>query len=127
MRRFILAVMISTAGILPAAARDQFTGDLTAKQIMAIKVATIARFAGTHDNCPGVQFNENASFKVMIDAGVRPEMLGSTEFSNVVAEAILGAGEKLQENRSDWCAATWELFGPGTHLRWQMLEKVNSR
>jgi hypothetical protein len=127
MRRLLLAALISAAGILPAAARDQFTGDLTEKQIMAIKVATIARFAGTHDNCPGVQFSENASFKVMIDAGIRPEMLGSTEFSNVVAEAILGAGEKLQENRSDWCAATWELFGPGTHLRWQMLEKVNSR
>jgi hypothetical protein len=48
MRRLLLAALISAAGILPAAARDQFTGDLTEKQIMAIKVATIAESTNSH-------------------------------------------------------------------------------
>jgi hypothetical protein len=122
MRRLILAVLISTAGILAAVAGDQFTGDLTDEQINAIKMATIARFAGTSNNCPGVHFSETASFKVMIDANIRPEILQSPEYGYVAAAAILGAGEKRRENQSDWCAATWQLFGPGSPFRWQMLE-----
>jgi len=114
---FALALTTSL-GVLPAAAGDQFTGDLTEKQIMAIKMATIARYAGTNNICPRFHFNETASFKVMIDAGVRPEMLQSVEFGNVVAEAILGAAEKHHENLSDFCAATWQFFGPGGPFRW---------
>jgi len=123
MRCFILAALIFTAGILPAAAGDQFTGDLTETQINAIKMATIARFAGTKNICPRVHFVEAASFKVMVEAGIRPEMIQSTEFGNVVMEAVLGAIEKQRENPSDFCAATWQLFGPGGPFRfWQMLE-----
>jgi hypothetical protein len=122
MRRLILAVLISTAGILAAAAGDRFTGDLTDAQINAIKMATIARFAGTKNICPRVHFVEDASFKMMADAGIRPDMLQSTEFGNVVTEAALGAIEKQRENPSDFCAATWQLFGSGSPFRWKMLE-----
>ena len=122
MRRFILAALISTAGTLPAAAGDRLTGDLTESQINVIKMATIARFAGTKNICPRVHFVEAASFKVMVEAGIRPEMLQSTEFGNVVTEAALVAIEKQRENPSDFCAATWQLFGPGGPFRWQMLE-----
>ena len=122
MRCFILAALIFTAGILPAPAGDQFTGDLTETKINAIKMATIARFAGTKNICPRVHFVEAASFKVMVEAGIRPEMIQSTEFGNVVMEAVLGAIEKQRENPSDFCAATWQLFGPGGPFRWQMLE-----
>ncbi|MDB5603460.1 MAG: hypothetical protein JWP25_360 [Bradyrhizobium sp.] len=122
MRRLILAVLISTAGILAAAAGDRFTGDLTDAQINAIKMATIARFAGTKNICPRVHFVEAASFKVMADAGIRPDMLQSTEFGNVVTESALGAIEKQRKNPSDFCAATWQLFGSGSPFRWQMLE-----
>jgi hypothetical protein len=73
MRRIILAALISTAGILPAAARDRFTGDLTEIQINAIKMTTIARYAGTGKICPRFHFNEIASFKVMADAGIKPD------------------------------------------------------
>jgi hypothetical protein len=51
-----------------------------------------------------------------------PEMLQSTEFGNVEAEAILGAAEKHHENLADFCAATWQLFGPSGPFRWKMLE-----
>src|ERR1700759_2317686 len=98
MRGFILPALIFTAGILPAAA-----GDLTETQINAIKMATIARFAGTKNICPRVHFVEAASFKVMVEAGIRPEMLQSTEFGNAVMEAVLGAIEKQRENPSDFC------------------------
>jgi len=122
MRRFILAALIFTAGTLPAAAGDRLTGDLTEAQINVIKMATIARFAGTKDICPRVHFVEAASFEVMFEAGIQPDMLQSTEFGNVVAEAALVAIEKQRENPSDFCAATWQLFGPGGPFRWQMLE-----
>jgi hypothetical protein len=121
MRRLVLAALISTAGTLPAAAGDRLTGDLTETQINVIKMATIARFAGTNI-CPRVHFVEAASFEVMFEAGIRPDMLQSTEFGNVVAEAALVAIEKQRENPSDFCAATWQLFGPGGLFRWQMLE-----
>jgi hypothetical protein len=117
MRRLILAALISTAGILAAAA-----GDLTDTQISAIKMATIARFAGTKNICPLVHFVEAASFEVMTDAGIGPDMFQSTEFGNVVVETALVAIEKQRENPSDFCEATWKLFGPGGALRWQMLE-----
>jgi hypothetical protein len=117
MRRFILAALISAAGILAAAA-----GDLTDTQISAVKMATIARFAGTKNICPHVHFVEAASFKVMADAGIEPDMLQSPEFGDVVTEAALVAIEKQRENPSDFCEATWKLFGPGGALRWQMLE-----
>jgi hypothetical protein len=122
MRCLILAVLISTAGILPAAAGDRLTGDLTELQINAIKMATIAKFAGTKNICPRVHFVEAASFEVMFEAGIRPDMLQSPEFGYVVTEAALGAIEKQRENPSDFCAATWQLFGPGGAFRWQMLE-----
>jgi hypothetical protein len=85
-------------------------------------MATIARFAGTKNLCPHVHFVEAASFKVMVDAGIRPDMLQSSEFNYVVTAAALGAIEKQRENASDFCAATWQLFGPGGLFRWQMLE-----
>jgi hypothetical protein len=96
MRRLILAALISTAGILAAAA-----GDLTDTQISAVKMATIARFAGTKNICPHVHFVEAASFKVMADAGIEPDMLQSPEFGDVVTEAALVAIEKQRENPSD--------------------------
>lgn len=114
--------IITALASTPAAAGDPFTGDLTETQILAIKMATIARYGGTNNICPRFHFNEIASFKVMADAGIRPETLNSTEFSNVVAEAILGAAEKHHENLSDFCAAAWQLFGPSGKFRWHMLE-----
>jgi hypothetical protein len=97
-------------------------GDLTDAQISAVKMATIARFAGTKNICPHVHFGEAASFKVMADAGIEPDLLQSPEFGDVVTEAALVAIEKQRENPSDFCEATWKLFGPGGALRWQMLE-----
>ena len=87
MSRSALAVLISVAGLLPAAAGDPFTGNLTEPQIRAIKLATIARFAGTKNTCPRVHFVEVASFKAMADTGIAADVIRSTEFGNVVAEA----------------------------------------
>jgi hypothetical protein len=120
--RLILTALISTAGILHVAAGDRFTGDLTDTQLSAIKMATIARFAGTKNICPYVHFVEAASFKVMADAGIQPDILQSPEFGNVVVETALVAIEKQRENPSDFCEATWKLFGPDGASRWQMLE-----
>jgi hypothetical protein len=55
-------------------------------------------------------------------AGIEPDMLQSPEFGDVVTEAALVAIVKQRENPSDFCEATWKLFGPGGALRWQMLE-----
>jgi hypothetical protein len=122
MSRSALAVLISVAGLLPAAAGDPFTGNLTEPQIRAIKLATIARFAGTKNTCPRVHFVEVASFKAMADTGIGADVIGSTEFSNVVAEAALVAIEKQRENQADFCAAVWQLVGPTSIVHWQMLE-----
>jgi hypothetical protein len=121
-RRFTLAVLISAFGVLPVTASDQFTGNLTEAQITAIKMVTIARFAGTKNICPRFHFVEAASFRAMAGAGIPPEMLDSQEYRNVVAEAALGAIEKQSKNTADFCAATWQLLGPASPLHWQMLE-----
>jgi hypothetical protein len=58
----------------------------------------------------------------MADTGIGAGVIGSTEFSNVVAEAALGAIEKQRENQADFCAAVWQLVGPTSIVHWQMLE-----
>jgi hypothetical protein len=57
-------------------------------QINVIKMATIARFAGTNNICPRVHFVEAASFEVMFEAGIRPDMLQSPEFDYVVKPVV---------------------------------------
>jgi hypothetical protein len=45
----------------------------------------------------------------MADTGIGADVIGSTEFSNVVAEAALVAIEKQRENQANFCAAVWQL------------------
>jgi hypothetical protein len=70
---------------------------------------------------PTFHLDETASFVLMINSGIRPEMLRSAEFGNMAAMAILRAAEKQKEYSSDFCAATWKLFGPSGPFRQPML------
>ncbi|SRR5258708_20114756 len=123
MRLIVLAALILTAGLLSlAAARDQLTGEINEEQLNAIKMTTIARFAGSGKTCPRFHVVDKAVFAEMAEARMPPEMLDTQEFKNAQALALLSAVERQRANPSDFCLAVWQLLGPNGLYRRQMLE-----
>jgi len=121
MHLIVLAALIST-GLSTAAAADPLTGHLTETQLNAIKMTTIARFAGSKNTCPRFHVVESAVFEEMRDGGISPAMLDTTELKNAQVIAMMGALERQRANPSDFCLAVWQLFGPQGPYRRQMLE-----
>lgn len=123
MRRLVLVILISTIGLRSAAvARDPLAGDLTDEQLNAIKMTTIARFAGDGKTCPRFHVVERALFEEMADARITPQMLDTQDVKNAQTLALMGALERQHANPSDFCLAVWQLFGPQGLYRRQMLE-----
>ena len=121
MRSLVLAALLSTVGLAPCAAKDML-GDLTEKQINAIKMTTIARFAGSNNTCPRFHVVERSVFEEMADGGIPSARLDTQEFKNAQTEALLGALERRRANASDFCLAVWKLLGPNGLYKRQMLE-----
>ena len=67
MRRMVLAVLISTIGLSASAADDPLTGSLTETQVNAIKMTTIAMFAGSKNTCPRFHVVERSLFEELAD------------------------------------------------------------
>src|SRR5258708_40198398 len=126
MRRIVLAALISTIGLSASAADDTLTGNLTEAQINAIKMTTIARFAGSKNTCPRFRprFHvvERSVFEEMTDGGIPPAMLDTQEFKNAQTLALLDALDRQRASPSDFCFAVWKLFGPHGLYKRQMLE-----
>jgi hypothetical protein len=118
----VLAASLLTVGLSTGAVADPPTGDLTENQLNAIKMTTIARFAGSKNTCPRFHVEERAVFEEMAEGGIPPEMLDSQEFKNAQLMALMGALERQRANASDFCLAVWQLFGPHGLYRRQMLE-----
>src|ERR1700688_232931 len=110
MRRLALAALLLTVGLAPCAAKDVLLGDLTEKQINAIRMTTIARFAGSDDTCPRYHVIMSAVFEEMREADIPPELLETQEFKNAVTIAMIGAFERKNKDRSDFCLAVWQQF-----------------
>jgi cellobiose-specific phosphotransferase system component IIB len=104
------------------ASHPAMAGDITDKQVEAISTGAAAMFAGDGKICPRFHVIEQAVFAHWREAGIPTEMIHTTEFGNVLADAALGAAEKWEKNPSDFCMAIWQLFGPGGLYRRQMVE-----
>lgn len=122
MRRAVLAALILTTGLSASAAGDPLTGNLTETQINAIKMTTIAMFAGSKDICPRFHFVQRFVFEEMVHAGIPAAMLDTQDFKNAQTLAMLGAIERQRANPSDFCLSVWQLFGPQGLYRRQLLE-----
>jgi hypothetical protein len=91
-----------------------------ARQLNAIKMATIARYAG--DYCPRYRVIESATFEELRDGEIPPALLSTPAFKNAMMMAFLGAAEQNQKSPDEFCLAAGRLFGPSGVYRRQMLE-----
>jgi hypothetical protein len=90
-------------------------------QVKVVTMTTIARMAGDGKNCPRYKVNLNAIFEEMRSADITPAMVDTQGFKNAQTMAIVGAVERMKD-KSDWCLAVWQLFGPNGMYRRQMLD-----
>jgi hypothetical protein len=97
-RIFLAILALIATPTLSHAGSDALTGSLNKRQLQAIQMMVIAKFAGEHDHCPGYHVIENALFQELADGGVRPEMIGTREYGNAVIRAarrLQAAGPRL--------------------------------
>jgi hypothetical protein len=134
MHRVFLAALILVAVLPPCEAKNKkppsdgaefdkrMYDPLNEAQVKVAIMTSMARIAGNGDNCPRYKVNLDEVFEELRSADITPTMLDTQGFKNAQTMAIVSAVERMNEDKSDWCLAVWQLFGPNGTYRRQMLD-----